>query len=96
MAGRRAKEARLRWYEVEVLVADLTGHRHAKRGVRAEEIEARMIRLYSKTLTFLVSPEYDGAPPPDRGPETEPGYLLVASFPAEPAFGRSRGRGMSP
>ena len=55
-----------------------------------------MIRLYPKTLTFLVSPGYDGAPPPDRGPETEPGYLLVASFPAEPAFGRPRGRGVSP
>ena len=38
----KGMEDRRSWYEAEVLIADLAGHRHTMRGAQVEEIEARM------------------------------------------------------
>jgi hypothetical protein len=51
------------WYEAEVLMEDLTSHRHTMRATRAEEIETRMRLLYPKALTILVRPEEDESHP---------------------------------
>jgi hypothetical protein len=51
------------WYEAEVLMGDLTSHRHTMRATRAEEIETRMRLLYPKALTILVRPEEDESHP---------------------------------
>ena len=50
-------EARPRWYEAEVLLADLADHRHTMRGTCANEIEARMRQIYPTAATILVRPE---------------------------------------
>jgi hypothetical protein len=50
------------WYEAEVLMADLTAHRHTMRGSCGEEIEARMRLLYPRASTVLVRPEKDAQP----------------------------------
>jgi hypothetical protein len=49
------------WYEAEVLLADLTGHRHTMRGARVEEIETRMRLLYPRAAIILVRPEEGGS-----------------------------------
>jgi hypothetical protein len=50
-------EDRLRWYEAEVIMADLTGHRHTRRGTSEEQIEARMRQLYPKAPIILARPQ---------------------------------------
>ena len=83
-------EDRRSWYEAEVLIADLAGHRHTMRGAQVEEIEARMRLLYPQALTILVRPENGETPfPSDSRAETAPDYLLVALFPLSPLFYRS-------
>jgi hypothetical protein len=83
-------EDRRPWYEAEVLMADLTGHRHTMRGARVEQIEARIRLLYPQALTILVRSENDETPSPtDSHAEPAPGYLLVASFPPSPSSSRS-------
>jgi hypothetical protein len=83
-------EDRRPWYEAEVLMADLTGHRHTMRGARVEQIETRIRLLYPQALTILVRPENDETPSPtDLHVETAPGYLLIASFPSNPSSSRS-------
>ena len=72
-------EARLRWYEAEALMADLTSHRHTMRGAGANEIEARMRQLYPTAATMLVRPE-DGEEPEPYTLAADPDYLLLASF----------------
>ena len=72
-------EVRLRWYEAEVLMADLTGHRHTMRGAGAIDIEARMRQLYPAAATVLVRPE-DGEEPEPYTLAADLDYLLVASF----------------
>jgi hypothetical protein len=62
-AGCKGMEDRRYWYEAEVLMADLTGHRHIMQGARLEEIEARMRLLYPRALTILVRLEDDERPP---------------------------------
>ena len=78
---------RPRWYEAEVFMADLTGHRHTMRGVHAWEIETRMRALYPEALTTLVRPE----PRAElclsvSNNEPNPDFLLLASFPPGPLF----------
>jgi len=81
LAGKEDIEAQLRWYEAEVLLADLTGHRHTMRGACANEIEARMRQIYPAAATVLVRPEDGEEPEPYSPPaETDPDYLLVATF----------------
>jgi hypothetical protein len=83
-------EDRRHWYEAEVLMADLTGHRHTMRGARVGEIEARMRLIYPQALTLLVRPENDETPSPSGSHAgTAPDYLLVASFPPSPSFYRA-------
>ena len=74
-------EARLRWYEAEAILADLTGHRHTMRGTCVHEIEARMHQIYPTALTVLVRPEDGEEPDPCTPPAgANPDYLLVASY----------------
>ena len=78
-------EDRMRWYEAEVLLADLTGHRHTMRGACANEIEARMRQIYPTAATVLVRPEAGEGPDPCAFPAgADPDYLLLAAFPSGP------------
>ena len=71
----------MRWYEAEVLLADLTGHHHTMRGACANEIEARMRQSYPTAATILVRPEAGEGPDPQVFPAgADPDYLLLASF----------------
>ena len=72
-------EDRTRWYEAEVLLADLTGHHHTMRGACANEIEARMRQIYPTAATILVRPEAGEGSDPYTLP-ADLDYLLLASF----------------
>ena len=72
MAGKEDIEAQLRWYEAEVLLADLTGHRHTMRGACANEIEARMRQIYPAASTVLVRPEDGSGSSPSSGQRQTP------------------------
>lgn len=43
-----------RWYEAEVLMTDLTVHRHETPGASEEEIEQRIRNRYPDAVTILV------------------------------------------
>ena len=74
-------EDQMRWYEAEVLLADLTGHHHTMRGACANEIEARMRQIYPTAATILVRPEAGEGPDSYAFPAgADPDYLLLASF----------------
>ena len=74
-------EDRMRWYEAEVLMVDLTGHHHTMRGACANEIEARMRQIYPTAATILVRPEAGEEPDSYAFPAgADPDYLLLASF----------------
>ena len=74
-------EDRMRWYEAEVLMADLTGHHHTMRGACANEIEARMRQIYPTATTILVRPEAGEEPDSYAFPAgADPDYLLLAAF----------------
>jgi hypothetical protein len=74
-------ENRRRWYEAEVLMADLTGHHHTMRAACANEIEARVRQIYPKAVTILVRPEAGEEPDSYALPAgANPDYLLLASF----------------
>jgi hypothetical protein len=63
-------EDRLRWYEAEVIMADLTGHRHTIRGTSVEQIQARMSQLYPKAPSILARPQ-DVSSSCQQGPSSE-------------------------